>query len=244
MTPSKTALVTGAASGIGRAITEYLLDKGYGVIGLVRDASKVTGLKKNFRPHVVNLADIDGLAAKLNAVIEDHPVIDAIIACAGAGRFGSIEEFSSKQIRELIDLNLVSQIEMVRVLLPKMKRHKHGDIIFIGSDAALQGGRKGSVYAASKFGLRGFAQSLRQECAASGLRVSLVNPGMVKTNFFDQLNFAPGPDEENYIRPKDVAKAVNMILELPPGTVVDEINLSPLKKVIKFRPQDKLAKRK
>ena len=104
----------------------------------------------------------------------------------------------------------------------------------MGSEAARTGGKRGAVYSAAKFGLRGLAQSLRQECAASGVRVSIVNPGMVKTAFFDELDFQPGDAPDNYILPEDVARAVLAILETRTGTVVDEINLSPQKKVIRF----------
>ena len=104
----------------------------------------------------------------------------------------------------------------------------------MGSEAALAGGKRGAVYSAAKFGLRGLAQALRQECAASGLRVSIINPGMVQTEFFNGLDFRPGEAPDNYILPDDVALAVQMILEARQGTVFDEINLSPQKKVIRF----------
>jgi NADP-dependent 3-hydroxy acid dehydrogenase YdfG len=95
----------------------------------------------------------------------------------------------------------------------------------------LTGGKEGSVYCASKFGLRGFAQSLRLECAKSEIRVSLINPGAVRTAFFDDLHFEPGDRAENAIQPEDVAATVLSILAMRGGTVVDEINLSPRKRV-------------
>ena len=115
-----------------------------------------------------------------------------------------------------------------------MKQRASGNIVFMGSEAALAGGRRGAVYSAAKFGLRGLAQSLRQECAASGLRVSIINPGMVRTEFFKELDFYPGKAPDNYILPDDVAVAVQMVLEARQGTVFDEINLSPQKKVVVF----------
>ncbi|MCK5307276.1 MAG: SDR family oxidoreductase, partial [Zetaproteobacteria bacterium] len=117
-------------------------------------------------------------------------------------------------------------------LLPGMKQRKSGTLIFMGSETALDGAKRGTVYSASKFGLRGLAQSLRLECATSGVRVGIINPGMVKTEFFDQLDFQPGVDPDNYILPEDVAEAVLLVLEARYGTVFDEINLSPQKKVI------------
>jgi NADP-dependent 3-hydroxy acid dehydrogenase YdfG len=116
-----------------------------------------------------------------------------------------------------------------------MKKIRRGDLIIIGSEAALSGGRRGAVYSACKFALRGFAQSLRDECSNSGIRVCLINPGMVSTDFFKPLDFAPGTDSSQHLRPEDVAEAVRLVLKAHPGTVFDEINLNPLKQVIQFK---------
>lgn len=233
-TTDRTILVTGASSGIGHAITTLLLRQGYRVIGLARDFSKASFDSDNFVAVSLDLSRLDELAARLETLIQDEPAIDGVILCAGSGRFGSLEEFSHTQIRALIELNLTSPIYLARTLIPGMKQRASGDIIFMGSEAARAGGKRGAVYSAAKFGLRGLAQSLRQECAASGVRVSIVNPGMVKTAFFDELDFQPGDEPDNYILPEDVAQAVLTILEARAGTVFDEINLSPQKKVIRF----------
>ena len=233
-TTDRTILVTGASSGIGHAITTLLLRRGYRVIGLARDFSKAAFDSENFVAVSIDLSRLDELAARLETLIHKEPAIDGIICCAGSGRFGSLEEFSHTQIRALIELNLTSPIYLARTLIPGMKQRASGDIIFMGSEAAHTGGKRGAVYSAAKFGLRGLAQSLRQECAASGVRVSIVNPGMVKTAFFDELDFQPGDAPDNYILPEDVARAVLAILETRTGTVFDEINLSPQKKVIRF----------
>ena len=233
-TTDRTILVTGASSGIGQAIATLLLRRGYRVIGLARDFSKAAFDSENFVAISIDLSRLDELAARLEILIQKEPAIDGVILCAGSGRFGSLEEFSHTQIRALIELNLTSPIYLARTLIPGMKQRTSGDIIFMGSEAARTGGKRGTVYSAAKFGLRGLAQSLRQECAASGVRVSIVNPGMVKTAFFDELDFQPGDAPDNYILPEDVALAVLAILETRTGTVFDEINLSPQKKVIRF----------
>jgi NADP-dependent 3-hydroxy acid dehydrogenase YdfG len=84
--------------------------------------------------------------------------------------------------------------------------------------------------------MRGFAQALREECGGNGVRVGIVNPGMVKTPFFDTLDFAPGASAENYIEAADVASAIVWMLNSRAETVIEEINLSPLKKVIAKKP--------
>jgi NADP-dependent 3-hydroxy acid dehydrogenase YdfG len=236
----KTILLTGASSGIGRATAQRLLERGYRVIGLARDFSKFPCSDENFTSVPVDLSALDTLPVFLEQLLADYGPFDGVICNAGKGRFASLEEFSYAQIRSLIELNLTSQIFLVRALLPAMKQRKSGSLVFMGSETALNGARRGTVYAAAKFGLRGLAQSLRQECAASGVRVSIINPGMVKTEFFDQLDFHPGSEPDNYILPEDVAEAVLLVLEARTGTVFDEINLSPQKKVItSSRPANK-----
>ncbi len=227
-------LVTGASRGIGRAIAERLLDAGARVIGIGRDFSRWSARPEGFQALPLDLADLDALPGKLKALCSEHPDIDGVVCNAGGGRFGTLEQFSPGQIRAMVDLNLTQHLLLARAFVPMLKKRRFGDLIFMGSEAALAGGRNGTVYSACKFALRGAAQSLRLECAAAGIRVSLINPGMVDTGFFDGLEFGPGELAENHIRPGDVAAAVLHLLSAPPGTVTDEINLSPLKQVIRF----------
>jgi 3-hydroxy acid dehydrogenase / malonic semialdehyde reductase len=227
-------LVTGATSGIGRAIAQAALDRGHRVVGTGRDWTKFPCDHPDFKSLTLDLADLDALPKRLEAIAAAHPGIDALICNAGMGRFGHLEQFSYAQIRQLLDVDFIAHAFAVRAFLPGFKAAGCGDIIFMGSEAALRGSRQGSVYCAAKFALRGFAQALRTECAASSVRVSLVNPGMARTPFFDDLDFAPGPDPEHALEASQVAAAVLHALEAPLGTVIDEINLSPLKHAIDF----------
>ncbi|MBL3526400.1 MAG: SDR family oxidoreductase [gamma proteobacterium endosymbiont of Lamellibrachia anaximandri] len=234
MTESRTILITGASRGIGATIARRLLATDIEVIGVGRDFSEWETVPENFTPVELDLADLEGLPHRLGEIARAHPDIDGLILNAGYGRFGSLEEFSYRQIQEMVEVNLIQHIFVARAFIPRIKKQGFGDLVVIGSEAALSGGPKGAVYSACKFALRGLTQSLRQECAAGGMRVSLINPGMVKTGFFQDLDFAPGQVPENHIRPEDIAEAVVMIIQAHPGTVFDEINLSPLKKVVDF----------
>ncbi len=228
-------LVTGASSGIGRAIARKLLDQGYWVYGVSRDRQKFTTKHSRFIGLTLDLADLDALPEKTQQWQADYPEIDAIVFSAGYGQFGSLEQFSYQQIRALMDVNFTAQALLARSYIPWLRKKSRADLIFIGSEAALQGSRKGAIYCASKFAIRGFSQALRQECASSGVKVSLINPGMVKTEFFETLTFEPGASSDNYIEPSDVAEAVNYILNSQSGIVIDEINLNPLNKVVRFK---------
>ena len=231
----RTILVTGASSGIGRAIARHFLHQGHHVLGVSRDCSKFTKPLENFTPIQLDFCQLQTLPEKAIALSQTYPGIDAVVFCAGMGQFGSLEEFSFCQIENLMAINFTGQAFLVRALLPGLKRKKQGDLIFIGSEAALKGSRKGAVYCASKFALRGFSQALREECGKSNVRVCLINPGMVKTEFFEQLSFEPGEDASHFIRPEDVAEAVAYVLNTQAKIVIDEINLSPLNKVVRFK---------
>tara|TARA_Y100000991_G_C21956667_1_gene342451 strand:- start:1373 stop:1804 length:432 start_codon:yes stop_codon:yes gene_type:complete len=137
-------------------------------------------------------------------------------------------------IKKLINVNLLSAIVATKLLVPKLKSMNQGSLVYIGSEAGLKGSKKGSVYSASKFALRGFAQSIRDETAKNNISVTIVNPGMIRGRFFDDKNFRPGNSEDNAIKPSDVAKLVGFIAKERKGMILDEINLSQTKKVIEF----------
>ena len=130
--PRKSILLTGASSGIGRATALLLLEQGYHVIGLARDFSKFPCTDKNFTAIPVDLSALDTLPAFLEQLLREHGPFDGAICNAGKGRFASLEEFSYAQIRDLLELNLTSQIFLVRALLPGMKQRKSGSLIFMG----------------------------------------------------------------------------------------------------------------
>ncbi len=236
----RSILVTGASSGIGLETTRRLLAAGNHVIGIARNFNRVKIENPDFTAIPLDLSQLETLPQAFSQICREHPEISTLIACAGQGRFGMLETFSFAQIKNLMDLNFMSHVYLVKMLMPQFKRLEHSDIIFMGSEAALQGGKQGTIYCASKFALRGFAQSLRKEGAKSGVRITMINPGMVKTPFFEGLHFEPGARDENYIEASDVAQTIVTVLNMRPGTVIDEINLSPLKKVLARKTTQKI----
>lgn len=231
----RTVVITGASRGIGEAIADALLKQGHRVIGLARDFSQCQLVGDSFSYRQIDFSDLSVLPQFLKELQQDFPDIDTLVCNAGRGQFGSMEEFSYGQISRLMDVNFTSQAYITRSFLPLLKRRERADIIYIGSEAALSGGRRGAVYCASKFALRGLAQALREECARSSVRIGIVNPGMTDSDFYRDLHFEPGAEDENYILPADVATAVMTMLNMRSGSVVDEITLTPKKKVIRFK---------
>ena len=229
----KHALVTGASSGIGLAVTLRLLEQGYEVTGISRRGQVDALQHENFRPEAIDLGDLDALQSRLAEILRQTD-FGCLVHAAGQGDFGSIEQFSVAQIEMAIRVNLLSGMVICRALLPQMRRAAEGRIIFIGSESALQAGRKGALYSAAKFGLRGFCLALREDCGSDGIQVSLINPGMVRSPFFDDQTFAPGDAPENAISTHDIASVVMQILQSNPNIVIDEINVSPRVKSINF----------
>lgn len=226
----KSALVTGASSGIGLATANALLEQGFEVTGLARNSAKMSD--NSFQAIACDLSDLDALPTRL---AEMQASFDLLVLNAGVGRFGGIEQFSYRQIQQLVNTNLVSNLFLVKHFLPRMRASGGGDIVLIGSESALQGAKQGSVYCATKFALRGLAQSLRADCATANIRVSLVNPGPVESNFFDDLEFAPQNGDEFIIEPATVASAIVHALNQPRTVVTEEINLQPIKRSFQKR---------
>ena len=234
MIKERKVIVTGSSNGIGRSITLSLLKSGAKVIGLARDHSKFNPETKNYIKYKTDFSNEEILLNTIAKIINEHKDLDCLVSNAGFGKFGTLETFSTKEINDFIFTNLTSHMILTNKILPHLKKIRKGNIIFIGSESALKGGKNGSLYSAAKFGLRGFSQSIREESCSKNIHVSLINPGMVRTSFFNNLDFMPGEDKSNAIEPDDIGKIIIDILSTRNGSVIEEINLSPLKKVIKF----------
>jgi NADP-dependent 3-hydroxy acid dehydrogenase YdfG len=220
-------LVTGSSSGIGRAPTELLLARGTGVIGVARDHGKFTPRDDGYVPISLDLAELDAAAAALDDIARGHDDISAVVSNAGSGTIAEIEQLSAAQIRRAIDLNLTSHLLVARAFLPGLKRKRRGDLLITGSRSGRHGERKGSVYCATKFGLRGLAQALRDECARAGVRVTLLSPGPVRTPFFAPLDFEPDAGSDHALLSEDIARVMIDVLDAPRHVVFDEIALGP-----------------
>ncbi|MDD4913760.1 MAG: SDR family NAD(P)-dependent oxidoreductase [Methylococcales bacterium] len=231
---TRTVLVSGASSGIGRAIARQLLREGHTVIGISRDAARF-GKHAGFTGRQLDLSRLGDIPPAAKKLQNDFPALDAVVFAAGYGQFGGLEQFSFQQLERLMTVNFTAAMFLTRALLPGLKRQAHANLIYIGSEAALKGGRNGAAYCASKFALRGFTQALRDECGKSSVKVSLVNPGMVDTGFFETLAFMPGKEPSHALQAEDVAEAIGYILQAGSHCVIDEINLTPASKVIEFK---------
>ena len=221
----KYAIVTGASSGIGLATARALSQENHRVSGIARNFS--TTAFNELDKVELDLSQVESLPTSLEQFIRPP---DVLILNAGYGQFGGIEQFSHGQIKRLIDTNLVSNLFLVKHFLPKMKHNGGGDIVLIGSESSLSGAKAGAVYCATKFAIRGLAQSLRADCSTANIRVILVNPGPVESNFFDDLAFEPQAGDDFVVPADAVADSIIAALNQPRSVVVDEINIQPIKR--------------
>lgn len=232
-------LITGSSSGIGQELVNNLLDKGHKIIAVARDhkkfqANNIVINKDHYITYKADLAILDQVTNLAKLLNQQHPDIDILIINAGYGDFKELEQFSEQQITNMFNVNVIAPILLVKQLLNNLKKGTNKKIIFIGSEAALTGSRKGTIYCATKFALRGFMQSLRQECQNKNIAVTMINPAMVKTNFYKKQSFTHGEAEENYIKTTDIAKIIDLVINLKNNLNLDEINVNAMKKVIKF----------
>ena len=142
---SKRALVTGASRGIGRAVSLKLLEAGYRVTGIARDFTDFPSGHEGFEAVELDLADLAALPDALKGLGERLGEAEAVIFNAGRGSFGNLEQFSFAEIRSLVDLNFLSQAYLARAVVPEMKKRGRGNLVCIGSEAALAGHQKGAV---------------------------------------------------------------------------------------------------
>lgn len=227
---NKVAYITGGSKGIGYGVAEALLAKGMRVAitsrslkaaqdaaaALSNDPSKIMALE----------ADVSSLAAEtkaVQAVLDHFGQLDVLIANAGIGHFGSIEDITEAQWKETIDTNLTGVFNSVKASVPSLKTSK-GYIITIASLAGTNFFENGSVYNASKFGLVGFTQAIMLDLRKYGVKVSTIMPGSVATYF---NNHIPDDADAWKIQPEDIGQMVVDLLEMNPRTLPSKIEVRP-----------------
>jgi 3-hydroxy acid dehydrogenase / malonic semialdehyde reductase len=228
----KKALITGTSSGIGQALGKKLLQQNIKIIGVCRKATEVFCKDINYNAYVCDLSDLQKTESVFKKITKEHPDIDAVIANAGSGLFGSLEQLSNQNIIKNINLNLIANILIIKALLPNLKKRLKGKIIVIGSSAGLEGGRQGTVYCSSKFALQGLVASLQKDCSATNIAITIINPDMIKTPFYDDIHFSPGKQKENSVAMDDVIDSILLVLKAQEGSLFDKINIKVAKKNI------------
>lgn len=228
---SKNAIVTGASSGIGSKFSQDLIAKGATVYGLARSEDKLKNIQSElgdlFIPVVIDITDHEAIKKWIDLTFEDDKLPDILINNAGLGLFGDVDELPLEDWQTMIDTNLSGVFYMTSQVVPLMKRNeKVCHIINIASIAGKIGNPQMSGYNASKFGVRGFSESLFKELRYDGIKVTCFYPGSIATNFFDN---AEGMETHpNMMQPEDVSKLLINVLETADNFLINEITMRPL----------------
>ena len=195
-TPTQdTVLITGASSGIGRAAALYLAERGYPVVGTSRSLPRLSGLlddaRRNGLPVYGAELDVNNDAAVERAMPEldeRHGPIGALVNNAGYGLWGPVGNLSSDELRAQFETNVFAAQRLIRAVLPAMLERRSGTIVNVSSVLGRLGTPFNGAYVASKFALEGLSESLRTELWPFGVRVAVVEPGLVQ----DGLHRQPG----------------------------------------------------
>ncbi len=223
---SKTLFITGASSGIGAATARAAVAAGYSVALVARSEDKLAELVSELgEDHALaipcDVTDVDAQVGAFEAAATRFGDIDAVFANAGLGASASgTEKGDIENFRTMIDVNIFALTVTAKLAIPHLKASK-GHLLLTGSRAG-HVTLPGSVYGATKWFVRGYADNLAAELSDSGVRVTNVNPGMVDTPFFDEAK----PDA---LRPEDIAGAVMFALDQPPHVSVPSIQIYPMR---------------
>jgi NADP-dependent 3-hydroxy acid dehydrogenase YdfG len=221
-------MITGAGSGIGRAVAERLHGRGDAVYLLARNAESAERLAQSLpgtRTLIANLADPGTLADALRAA-ELPEAIDGLLHIAGVLRLGTIADLTLSDWHTSLAVNLGAPAELTRLLLPRL-RHSGGHVVFVNSTSGLKTQREWAAYSASKYGLRALADCLRDEEAGTGLRVTTVYPGRTATPMQESVHRHEGRayEPERWIDPATVATAVLAALDLPADAEISDLTV-------------------
>ena len=217
----KTAIVTGASSGIGLATSKMLAEEGYKVYGIGRIFPEGCDF---FEKRIsLDLRDTDILLEKVSEIKN----VDLLINGAGSAYYGLAEFNTPAQIKEMCRTDLEAPMILTSALLPKLKDSK-GMVINIASVTSTRINTHGAVYGALKAGLRSYSRSLYEEVRKTGVRVVTVCPDLtLGTKLYRNADFTPSEEEGCYLVPEDVALCIKNIINMREGCAVTEVEVRP-----------------
>ena len=239
----KTAIVTGASSGIGRATALKLAQAGAAIVLHARRKDRLTKVASDIQAQGGDayavagdaglLSDIDILLERTLGWKEGGGTYDIVVVNAGRGLAGSTLLSDNSQWQELYQLNVIGAAHLMRCAAKYLIGRKSGDIVAIGSVVGRNISPFSAFYGSSKFAIGAIAEGLRQEVCAHGVRVSLVMPGIVKSEFqkvagYDEDNFYKGiAHMGKLLEPQAIADGICWLLSQPPHVNVSEMMIRP-----------------
>lgn len=239
----KVAIVTGTTSGIGYETCLSLARDGFYTFATVRDIKKAEKIvqiakKENLKIEIIEL-DVDdekSISTAIQKILSKKQQIDVLVNNAGWGLFGSVEDVPVKDFRAQFETNFFGIISIIQKVAPVMRKQKSGVIVNISSVAGRIGFPGSPAYISSKFALEGLSESLRYELGQFGVKVIIIEPGVIKSNFFSSMKIAePKPDSPYKEITEKVIMGVKMMAEL--GTPPSEVATTILKAIKEKDPK-------
>ncbi len=181
----KTILITGASSGIGKATAKLFQQKGWNVIATMRKPEKEAELKELDNTFITRLdvLDLDSIQNAVAAGIKKFGKIDILVNNAGYGAYGPLESFPRENILRQFNINVIGLLDVTRAVLPHFRKNKSGVIVNISSIGGKMTFPLGSLYHGTKFAVEGISEALSFEMEQIGVKVKIVEPGMIATDF-------------------------------------------------------------
>jgi len=224
MTDLKTWFITGASRGFGLELVRQLLRQGHRVAATSRDVAElrraVGADAAAFLPLAVDLATEASVAAAVRAAVERFGRIDVVVNNAGYGQLGSLEELTDAEARANFEVNVFGTLNVVRQVMPQLRRQGGGHVINFSSIAGLVGGFAGwGIYCATKFAVEGLSEALAAEAAPLGVKVTIVEPGYFRTSFLSSgsLRLAARPLDDYALVRESEAYHREHVLGSQPG---------------------------
>jgi 3-oxoacyl-[acyl-carrier protein] reductase len=220
------ALVTGGSSGIGRAIAQSLAAGGSRVAITGRDETRLAVAARELGVHPIH-ADVSvepDVERTYRELLQKFGELDILVNNAGVGVFKNLVDFSLKDFECVFATNVTGPMLMAREAAKHFVKKQRGNIVNISSTAGLRGAANGTAYYASKFALRGMTECWRAELRKYNVRVILVNPSEVVTNFFQTAGL-PQNANESKLRGEEIASAVKAALEMDDRGFIPELSV-------------------
>ena len=181
----KTILITGASSGIGKATAIHFQEQGWNVIATMRTPEKETELNKleNVQLDKLDVLDLESINQAIQNGIQKYGKIDALVNNAGYGAYGPLESFPRENIIKQFNTNVIGLMDVTKAIIPHFRANKDGVIVNISSIGGQMTFALGSLYHGTKFAVEGISESLHYEMKEIGVKVKIVEPGMIATDF-------------------------------------------------------------
>jgi NADP-dependent 3-hydroxy acid dehydrogenase YdfG len=191
VTMAKTVLVTGCSAGIGRAVAVLFAARGWNVVATMRSPESAGELaeKENVLVTALDVTDESSIVTAVKKAKERFGTIGVLVNNAGFGVYGLLEATSVESIRKQFETNVVGVLATTRAVLPMMRKMRSGVVVNVGSIAGKMTYPLGTMYNGTKFAVEGISEALRFELREIGVRVKLIEPGIVYTNFFNATEF-------------------------------------------------------